>query len=133
MNKNDIMVGDQISFIYNGGSRPGATRIVDVKEIYEKVFKGFDHYNTDDRTFAYDKVGNFTYKYKKPRGINVEVSHSQSMNWSLYNVTFTDNTKLKIGIHDNSIAMNGVLIKSLKDLQMVSDLYNKNPGLYIVN
>lgn len=70
----DFEIGDQISFVYNGGSRPGARRILDIKSVENTCVRGLDHYTKKERAFSYRKMMDivFLYKVQKPIIVNVD-------------------------------------------------------------
>ena len=118
-NKNDFTIGDQINFVYNGGSRPGAQRIVDVKEVYDGTIRGFDHYSKEDRTFSYNKMKSvgYIYKMRKENSINyIRVLPTEIV----LSVIFADGSKMGLATHNNNLAINGVIIESVKDFQRIT-------------
>lgn len=124
--KTSFSIGDQISFIYNGGSRPGAIRLVDVKEVGNKTIEGFDHYQKDDRRFSYDKIDGVTFIYKQKLPLNVEMSVGVTKTTAIVYVD-VDDKEIKFIFWDNVnnltqpalFQVNNVDIFSIEELKKV--------------
>lgn len=130
VSKADFEVGDQISFVYNGGSRPGARRILDVQLIANTCIRGLDHYTKEERAFSYSKMVDVVFLYKVARK-RIEISLENGTNASIIYATFYDNrgsynvrftgtkpTKYNDSI-DEAFYINGILITSLEHLKKV--------------
>jgi hypothetical protein len=118
MNKNDFRVGDQISFNYNGGSRPGAIRIIDIKEVNNTTIRGFDHFNKDDRTFSYNKMCNIRFLYSVPR-VNIIKYIKVEPHNIVVEIVCADGSKIGIDCYNNTFVINGVAIKSVNDFKKI--------------
>lgn len=118
--KKDFNVGDQISFIYNGGSRPGAVRLVDVNVVGDKYIKGLDHYSKDERCFSYDKMGGLTYIFRTKPPIKLDITLAKH-DMVEFVVSFYDDTSIVFycNMRDNTLKINSQEIKTLNDLEFV--------------
>jgi hypothetical protein len=120
VSKADFEIGDQISFIYNGGSRPGARRILDVKSVEPTCVRGFDHYTKEERAFSYSKMAYEVFLYKTQKKLIVYVDYDDgyydiSLQFQKRSVVLS----FEVTGNDSHFYINNSPIQTLDDLKRV--------------
>lgn len=112
-------VGDQACFIYNGGTRPGARRIVDVESVENSCIRGFDHYTKEERCFSYNKMIDLLFNFKKVVSPEVTITYSNDI-CSIVKVVFNNTNivfKFLDNLNTNELSINGKTIRTLEELK----------------
>lgn len=126
--KLDFNIDDQVSFIYDAGSRPGAVRIVDVTKVTDTHIRGYDHYRDEERTFSYIKIrdGSLKYYYHQPQSTICGVIDS-SIDSTCFDIYNNESILFVIRCRNNgTVSINGIEIQTIDDLRtMVAEIAAK--------